>query len=377
MRIRSCISQRRILLILLSFCVLLSSQRSCLSLVKAVEIDSKHVEPKENNDDNDTTTTTSSLRSRPTPSSTLKEEIPTKRQIAAGGILRKAFLRGLNGGISGLIAGCIQVITLMWLRTVINYQCRYGTTFRHAIDLLYREGGVGRLYEGVGFALIQAPMSKFFATAANDGMQAILACFDISRSWGIGTQTFLASIVVGCFRMVLMPIDTCKVVLQVDGKQGFRGLLLRVKAGNFGVLYQGAIINSISSAMSNFPWFFIYNLLSKNQVVMSLVQSPLVRNGLVGFCASLVSDTIVNPLRVIKTTKQSMGSKHEGITYGDTVRMIFTADGWKGFFIRGLRTRMIANAIQSALFTIIWRKLADEWGNRAENVEQSSTIGAK
>jgi len=233
------------------------------------------------------------------------------------------------------------------------------------------------LYQGVGFALIQAPMAKFFATAANDGMQALLACFDISRSWGIGTQTFLASIVVGCFRMVLMPIDTCKVVLQVDGKQGFRGLLRRVQSGNFGVLYQGAIVNSISSAMSNFPWFFIYNLLSKNEFVMNLIQSPLVRNGLVGFAASIVSDTIVNPLRVIKTTKQSMGSKHEGITYAETIRMIFSADGWKGFFIRGLRTRMMANAIQSALFTIIWRKLADEWGNRAENEETSTTIGAK
>mmetsp|Transcript_38228 Transcript_38228/g.92501 ORF Transcript_38228/g.92501 Transcript_38228/m.92501 type:complete len:221 (-) Transcript_38228:37-699(-) len=220
-------------------------------------------------------------------------------------------------------------------------------------------------------------MAKFFATAANDGMQALLACFDISRSWGIGTQTFLASIVVGCFRMVLMPIDTCKVVLQVDGKQGFRGLLRRVQSGNFGVLYQGAIVNSISSAMSNFPWFFIYNLLSKNEFVMNLIQSPLVRNGLVGFAASIVSDTIVNPLRVIKTTKQSMGSKHEGITYAETIRMIFSADGWKGFFIRGLRTRMMANAIQSALFTIIWRKLADEWGNRAENEETSTTIGAK
>lgn len=110
-------------------------------------------------------------------------------------------------------------------------------------------------------------------------------------------------------------------------------------------------------------------------MVIDLIHSPLVRNGLVGFAASIVSDTIVNPLRVIKTTKQSMGSKHEGITYAETMRLIFSADGWEGFFTRGLKTRMMANAIQSALFTIIWRKLADEWGNRGANAE-TSTIGA-
>ena len=120
--------------------------------------------------------------------------------------------------------------------------------------------------------------------------------------------------------------------------------------------------------------FFIYNLLSKNQIVINLIQSPLVRNGMVGFAASLVSDIIVNPLRVIKTTKQSMGSKHEGITYAETMRLIFSADGWGGFFVRGLKARMMANALQSALFTIIWRKLADEWGNRSSSTDTSPAI---
>ena len=103
---------------------------------------------------------------------------------------------------------------------------------------------------GVQFALVQAPMAKFFSTAANDGMQALLS----DEAWGVGTQTFLASAVVGCFRILLMPIDTFKTVLQVDGKQGYRSLLRSVKKGNVAVLYQGAIANSIASAMSNFPW---------------------------------------------------------------------------------------------------------------------------
>ena len=48
-------------------------------------------------------------------------------------IMAKAGKKALGGGISGLIAGVIQVITLMWLRTTMNYQYRYGTGTREAI----------------------------------------------------------------------------------------------------------------------------------------------------------------------------------------------------------------------------------------------------
>lgn len=32
----------------------------------------------------------------------------------------------------------------MWLRTVMNYQYRYGHTTREAIAILYKEGGIAR-----------------------------------------------------------------------------------------------------------------------------------------------------------------------------------------------------------------------------------------
>ena len=104
------------------------------------------------------------------------------------------------------MALCVQVLSLMWLRTTVNYQVsvehhafsspdahlylagcllahactsasltgtslihdrsselrvpvrqyRYGTTTTQALKTLYREGGVFRFYRGVGPALIQA-----------------------------------------------------------------------------------------------------------------------------------------------------------------------------------------------------------------------------
>ena len=154
-------------------------------------------------------------------------------------ILKKAGRSGIGAGVSGGLAGIVQVLTLMWLRTVMNYQCRYGTSFKQALTLLFQEGGIPRFYRGLSFALIQAPLARFVSTAANDGVETLLANLRMTKSWGPGQSTIVASVVVGFWRIVLMPIDTCKTVLQVDSVEGFRGLMRKVKAGKVTVLYQG------------------------------------------------------------------------------------------------------------------------------------------
>ena len=119
-------------------------------------------------------------------------------------VLVKAGKRALGGGLPGALAGIIQVITLMWLRTVINYQCRYGSSFLQALSTLLKDGGIGRLYRGVGFALVQAPLARFVSTASNDGIQTLLRNLELTKSWGPGRTTVVASIVVGCGRIFLM-----------------------------------------------------------------------------------------------------------------------------------------------------------------------------
>ena len=95
----------------------------------------------------------------------------------------------------------------------------------------------------MSFALIQAPLSRFVSTAANDGVGELLKEFD----WGPGREVIVASFVVGFFRMLLMPIDTCKTVLQIEHKKGLAILLAKVRAGNIHVLYSGALANAASS----------------------------------------------------------------------------------------------------------------------------------
>ena len=56
--------------------------------------------------------------------------------------------KALDGGLAGASASAVQVISLMWLRTTINYQYRYGGSTGEALMKLIKEGGIGRLYQG-------------------------------------------------------------------------------------------------------------------------------------------------------------------------------------------------------------------------------------
>ena len=40
--------------------------------------------------------------------------------------------------------------------------------------------------------------------------------------------------------------------------------------------------------------------------------------------------------------------------------MVVDADGWSGLLCRGLGTRLLANALQSALFAVVWKYLEAE-----------------
>jgi hypothetical protein len=120
--------------------------------------------------------------------------------------------------------------------------------------------------------------------------------------------------------------------------------------------------------------FYTFNTLSRKEWVHALLPSKLLRNALVGLAASIVADTSVNAIRVVKTTKQSLGSKHN-MSYADTIRMILAADGWKGLFGRGLRTRIFANSLQSIVFTVIWRGLAERWGESESESSSGSSSG--
>jgi len=63
-------------------------------------------------------------------------------------------------------------------RTAMNYQYQYGNGTIETIKLLYSQGGIGRLYQGLPFALIQGPLSRFGDTASNILLLSVLEMAD-------------------------------------------------------------------------------------------------------------------------------------------------------------------------------------------------------
>ena len=51
---------------------------------------------------------------------------------------------------------------------------------------------------------MQAPLARFVSTAANDGIESLLANLLWTQDWGAARTTVVASIVVGLWRMMLM-----------------------------------------------------------------------------------------------------------------------------------------------------------------------------
>merc|ERR1719215_1725628 len=119
----------------------------------------------------------------------------------------------------------------MWMRSTMNYQYRYGTSTGEALRELYKQGGIRRFYQGLGPALMQAPISRFGDVAANQGVLSLMEEFDTTRDLPIAIKTGCASFAAASFRMSIMPIDACKTILQVEGANGLSILRQKIAKG--------------------------------------------------------------------------------------------------------------------------------------------------
>jgi len=266
-------------------------------------------------------------------------------------IVSKASKKALSGGLAGMAAQAINVLALMWMRTIMNYQYRYGGGLAETVKKLYAEGGIPRFYRGLAPGLIQAPVSRFGDTAANDGALAALEHTTLPTA----VKTMAASGCAAGFRVFLMPIDAWKTTKQVEGKDGLKRLIEKTKKHPT-ALWQGAVGAMTATWVGHYPWFYTNNQLREVLPPFEFRFGKYVRNAVIGFASAAVSDTCSNSLRVLKTTRQTA---LEPIGYMESAKQIIEKEGYAGLFGRGLGTRILTNGIQGALFTIGWKAIAE------------------
>lgn len=87
---------------------------------------------------------------------------------------------------------------------------------------------------------MQAPLSRFGDTASNAFALAALADVPLP----VAVKTAGASLLAGAFRIALVPVDTLKTMMQVEGAQGVAVLRAKVAAHGPGALFHGALASA-------------------------------------------------------------------------------------------------------------------------------------
>ncbi len=134
--------------------------------------------------------------------------------------------------------------------------------------------------------------------------------------------------------MILTPIDTLKTTLQAQGAKGTSLLRQRIKTNGITSLWWGAFATAAATFAGHYPWFATVSLvtmqmsslmlmltLSKYNYLTEVITEPskdhlalwLLRLAFIGFVASLISDSVSNSLRVVKTYRQVNDTK---VSYG-------------------------------------------------------------
>lgn len=281
--------------------------------------------------------------------------VAKKQDQALGQLLSKSLRNAWKVGSAGFIAGTMQVVAFMWLRTVMNYQVKNGGTFKETLLKLWAEGGIKRLYRGIfPWGIFQAPLSRFGDVAANEIVISVTGA--LLPQIPIGITTFGASMTAAVWRVMITPVDTCKTILQTDGEKGMKILKDKMAKGGPLVLWQGWEGNYVSNVVGGYPWFTVMNFLSQWIAVPDDALLKLIRSAFLGACASSVSDLVSNSIRVIKTKKQT----HEkaDISYLQATQEIIDKDGVSGVLFRGLETRILTNVLQGAFFTVMWKYIS-------------------
>merc|ERR1719428_2307142 len=107
-------------------------------------------------------------------------------------VLLAAMKKAWRSGSAGFVAGTMQVVAFMWLRTTMNYQVKNGGSFLETLKKLWAEGGLARLYRGLfPWAIFQAPLSRFGDVAANEMVISVMGT--LFPAIPVSISTFLSS----------------------------------------------------------------------------------------------------------------------------------------------------------------------------------------
>ena len=165
-------------------------------------------------------------------------------------------------------------------------------------------------------------------------------------------NTFISSACISIWKVLLMPFDTISNSYQVNGKSALDIVKKKVKINGLKTLYDGTTIYGAITLINCSVWLYVYNNLN---LKLNEDMNNDLRNGIIGFSSTIISDLVVNPLRIVKTYKQS---SIDAITYNEIYKNVFSSMKLSNFY-RGIKVKMVFNCFNSSLYIILWKRLEE------------------
>jgi hypothetical protein len=255
----------------------------------------------------------------------------------------------LKSSFAGSSAGIIQLTSLFWLKTITKHQYRHGTSLYKSTFQLYQEKDILRFYRGFTPNLIKTSFGKFGDAALYTYFHQ--PQFDYLSNEKRSSYIALAS---SFIKINLMPFDNYTNMSQVRGREGLSIMKQKLHRDGLHVLYNGSTAYFLSNFLGNASWFYTLDFLNSKFYLNGEKKDDIKKNLIIGFGCSTVSDVITNPIRILKTYKQS---NTVNISYSEALREIMKSKGLGNFYFRGLGTKLILNGLNSSMFLVLWKKL--------------------
>lgn len=262
--------------------------------------------------------------------------------------------------IAGGIAGISNVYLTYPLRTVVKVQYVDGLTILDTFKNISKNNNYIRFYSGINLTLLRVGLGRCCEAGTYTYYKnRKLNDNTIDSSNQKFDNVSEISIITSLLKLSLSPLDTISNSYQVNGNRLGKEYI-KNKYNKYGIksLYYGFTPNLAISFIGHYIWFSSYSymdyyLQNDKNLLNNNILNKNITNGIIGFSSSVLSDLVVNPLRIIKTIKQS---NKDNITYSEIISNTFSNQIDKNV-LRGMYLRTFINAFNSSIYVILWKKI--------------------
>tara|TARA_B100000161_G_scaffold108365_1_gene76769 strand:+ start:1278 stop:1979 length:702 start_codon:yes stop_codon:yes gene_type:complete len=220
--------------------------------------------------------------------------------------------------ISGFSSSYINTLLFYPAFTIVHRQFYNNENLIPLIKNIYYKNGIRGFYSGLSIFSLYLPLVRggemYFHRKFENYSEKIF--FNI----GLGT------VYSNCWKFIIYPINTFQINKQV---------LNNYKNVNFKKYWNGYTYNLYGGIISNFSWFYTYNLINNG-----FSNDNLLKSTLSGITASIVSDSLSHPFKVYKLLRQTNKN------YKLNLQTAY----------RGYTFRLLINSLQGGMYGFLWNR---------------------